>query len=105
MAMGYVRLALYLVGLIIVVGAAWVFLTQTEVGQELPGGLALALILLLVGIGVMASAKSIDDRRSMRRVTYGDAPGDRYVTERRTGYADDAVAPPRETVVEERRFD
>lgn len=94
--MGFARLALYITGLLIVVGAAWIFLTQTEVGQQLPGGLALALILLIVGIGVMASARSIDDRRATRTVTYEGSP-DAYAPMDRT------VAPGRARIVEERR--
>jgi thiol:disulfide interchange protein len=96
--MGTARLAIYLVGLVVVVAAVWVFLTQTAVGRSVPAGMALAIILLLVGIGVMASARSINDRRVTSRVTH-DAPlGPRY-------------APPAEyeasgeTVVEERRYD
>jgi thiol:disulfide interchange protein len=77
--MGLARLAVYLVGLVLVVAAAWVFLTQTEVGESIPQSIALAVILLLVGIGVMASAKSINDRTETRRVvheggTVGPAP-------------------------------
>ena len=120
--MGYARLGLYIAGLIVVVLAAWVFLTQTEVGRVVPGGVALALILLLVGIGVMASAKSINDSRVTRRVAHDGGIGATttrtYETgappvaptygastiERRTTYDTPAV-PPGETVVEERRYD
>ena len=114
--MGATRLAVYLVGLVLVVAAAWIFLTQTPVGQAIPSSIALVLILLLVGIGVMAAANSINDTRTTRRVVH-DGPG--YVAppvargptyERRvydTRYAPDYVEPPvgGETVVEERRFD
>ena len=73
--MGYTRLLVYLVGLILVVTAAWIFLTQTPLGSAIPSGVALAIILLLVGVGVMASAKSINDARYSRRVVHdGDAP-------------------------------
>lgn len=101
--MGYARLAIYLVGLLVVVGAAWVLLTQTELGEVVPGGVALAVILLLVGIGVMASAKSINDARSTRTVTYdGGAPPagtTRHVHE-------ETLVPERhERVVEERRYE
>jgi uncharacterized YccA/Bax inhibitor family protein len=106
--MGATRLALYLVGLVIVVAAAWVFLTQTPYGRAVPGSLALVLILLLVGIGVMAAANSVNDTRVTRRVVREGAPG--YVGARRvygTRYADDDLEPPvtGETVVDERRFD
>ncbi|MEA3198998.1 MAG: hypothetical protein QOE90_426 [Thermoplasmata archaeon] len=110
--MGATRLALYLVGLVIVVVAAWVFLTQTPVGRQVPSSLALVLILLLVGIGVMAAASNINESRVTRRVVREGAPG--YVAppayERRvydTRYAPGYVEPPvdGETIVDERRFD
>ncbi|HWH09382.1 MAG TPA: hypothetical protein VNX21_09290 [Candidatus Thermoplasmatota archaeon] len=105
--MGSARLAVYLVGLVVVVAAVWVFLTQTPVGQAIPSGVALALILLLVGIGIMASARSLNDRRSVHRVVHdgpGYGPPVASAYERRTTY--DAPPPVHgETVVEERRFD
>lgn len=93
--MGLARLAVYLTGLLLVVAAAWVFLTQTSLGESLPAGVALAVILLLVGIGVMASAKSINDHRETRRVVHegGVAP---YAGAPYAGTRDDVV-------VEERR--
>lgn len=110
--MGYARLALYLIGLIVVVAAAWIFLTETPVGEAVPPGVAFALILLLVGIGIMAGARSMDDtfysrRRVVRDGDYTDRPG--YVA---PGYVapGTVVNPPttydatRETVVEERRY-
>jgi thiol:disulfide interchange protein len=109
--MGTARLAVYLVGLILVVAAVWVFLTQTAPGRQVPPGLALAIILLLVGIGVMASARSVNDQRSVRRVVheggpyYAGPPATPYVE--REVVRDGAYVPPvdRETVVEERRYD
>lgn len=106
--MGATRIAVYLVGLLLVVAAAWVFLTQTDLGRSVPTGFAIALILLLVGIGVMASAKSINDSRYLRRVVH-DAPVPPprvYDTayEARYGTAP-AVPPDGETIVEERRYD
>lgn len=93
--MGYSRLAIYLVGLLLVVGAAWVFLTQTDIGQTVPAGAALAVILLLVGIGVMASAKNIRDTRETRRVVHDSG-----------GRIDhDHVAHDRDVTYEERRYD
>ena len=108
--MGTSRLAVYLVGLVVVVAAVWVFLTQTPVGQAIPSGVALALILLLVGIGIMASARSLNDRRSVHRVVHDGptvgAPPARVYDTRYTRYEDAAVPPAHgETVVEERRFD
>ena len=116
--MGYSRLAIYLVGLVVVVLATWIFLTQTPVGQAIPFGVALALILLLVGIGIMASASSINDARYSRRVVRDNMGGGPGLTERRvynTGpntYVGDrvveertAIAPHGETIVEEKRLD
>jgi thiol:disulfide interchange protein len=95
--MGTARLAIYLVGLVIVVAAVWVFLTQTAVGRSVPAGLALAIILLLVGIGVMASARSINDRRVTSRVVHDAPPA--------YGRVDRDISVEGETVVEERRYD
>lgn len=94
--MGLARLAVYLTGLALVVAAAWIFLTQTELGSSLPAGIALAVLLLLVGIGVMASAKSINDRRETRRVVHEGAPAPGYAGYTRT---DDVI------VEDRRRYD
>ena len=115
--MGATRIAVYLVGLLLVVGAAWVFLTQTDVGRMVPAGVGLALILLLVGIGIMASAKSINDSRSTHRVVHESVGGmgpaavgpppvydTRYAAGPAVGPYDRRVVEG-ETVVEERRFD
>jgi len=105
--MGYAKLALYLVGLIVVVAAAWIFLTETPVREDVPPGVALAIILLLVGIGIMAGARSMDDtfisrRRVVHDADYGDAT---YAPRAGTTTV---VNPPtettRETIVEERRY-
>lgn len=109
--MGAARLAVYLIGLLAVVAAAWILLTQTPLGESIPSGIAIAIILLIVGIGVMASAKSVNDSRTTRRVVhegaYGPAvapppaaPGRVYDTRYDTAYTG-----PTETVVEERRYD
>lgn len=100
----YTRLAIYMVGLVVITVAAWVFLTQTEIGRSIPSGVALALILLLVGVGIMASATEIRDSRSLRRVVH-DAPPGGVVRETRYGTTYDTTVPPPsgETVVEERR--
>lgn len=105
--MGYAKLALYLIGLMVVVAAAWVFLTETPVREEVHPGIALAIILLLVGLGIMVGARSMDDtfvarRRVVRDSDYGDGS---YAP--RSGAT--VVNPPesstsRETVVEERRY-
>ena len=107
--MGTARLAVYLVGLVVVTVAVWVFLTQTPIGRAIPSGVALALILLLVGIGIMASARTLNDRRSLHRVVHDGptvAPSARVYDTRYTRY-EDSVVPPTvgETVVEERRYE
>lgn len=117
--MAYTRSILYMVGLLIVVAAAWVFLTQTPVGDTIPASVALALILLLVGVGVMASARAMDDTfYARRRRVVHDAdplaptvPAARTTTYREPAYAttyrEPAVPPPTsgtEEYVEERRY-
>lgn len=72
--MSYARIAIYLVGLALLVAAVWVFLTQTEIGQSVPAGFALAIILLIVGVGVMASARGIRESREYTRVVHDAAP-------------------------------
>lgn len=104
--MGIARLAIYLIGLVVVVAAAWIFLTQTEWGQQVPGGLALALILLIVGIGVMASASQFNDRRETRRIVHDAGPA--HVHGGRREVVHDDVYEPRtssETFIDERRYD
>jgi len=109
--MGTARLAIYLVGLVVVVAAAWVFLTQTAVGRTVPAGVALAIILLLVGVGVMASARSINESRSTRRVVHDYAGSPTYVdrTYVPPAPAYETVVPPAvgsdETIVDERRYE
>jgi len=100
--MGYARLSIYIVGLLLVVAAAWIFLTQTPIADDIPAGVALAIILLLVGLGVMVSASAMNDTfYSRRRVSHdtGPAAGPTYVPPQ-------TYAPPSsgETVVEERRY-
>lgn len=113
--MGYTRLLLYIVGLLIVVAAAWIFLTQTPVGDAVPAGVALALILLLVGVGVMAGARAMGDTTYSRRRVVHDAdpvapPPARTTTyhepARTTTYRDPAPPSTGGTteVVEERRY-
>lgn len=114
--MGTTRLAIYLVGLAVVVVAAWILLTQTPLGGIIPGGVAVALILLLVGIGVMASAKSINDSRVSRRVVHnnvgGPVAGTRTYDTRGPGYVERTTTTAAydqpavgETYVEDRRLE
>lgn len=98
-------MSIYIVGLLLVVAAAWIFLTQTPFADDVPTGVALAVILLLVGLGVMVSANALDDTFYRRRVVRdldhaGGAPAAGYVAPAST------YVPPRsgETVVEERRY-
>ena len=117
--MAYTRFLLYMVGLLIVVAAAWIFLTQTPVGDAIPAGVALALIHLLVGIGVMAGARAMDDTfyARRRRVTHDadyvapTVPAARTTTYHEpahtTTYREPAVPPVTggtSEVVEERRY-
>lgn len=117
--MGYTKLMVYMVGLLIVVAAAWIFLTQTPLGDNVPAGVALALILLLVGVGVMAAARAMDDTfySRRRRVTHDAdyvppaAPAARTTTyhepARTTTYREPTVPPTTggtDEFVEERRY-
>lgn len=103
--MGYARLSIYIVGLLLVVAAAWIFLTQTPIADEIPTGVAMAIILLLVGLGVMVSASAMNDTFvSRRRVSHDTGyvpPATTYVPPGGTAYVPPSSG---ETVVEERRF-
>lgn len=110
--MGYTKLAIYIIGLLLVVMAAWVFLTQTPFADEIPGGVALAVILLLVGLGIMISANALNDtfyrRRVVRDADYG-SPGaasrsTTYHEPARTTTYRDPDTTGGETLVEERRY-
>ncbi|HUR70137.1 MAG TPA: hypothetical protein VM370_12910 [Candidatus Thermoplasmatota archaeon] len=117
--MGFARLTLYIIGLIVVVMAAWIFLTQTPIAKTIPAGVALAIILLLVGIGVMAGARAMDDTYTTRRRVTHDAdyvhgpvaPGTTAYVPPATSYQPPATVytPPTQaggetTTIEERRF-
>ncbi|MFA5861459.1 MAG: hypothetical protein WDA16_07160 [Candidatus Thermoplasmatota archaeon] len=108
------RLTLYLVGLVVIVAAVWVALTMTPLGRQVPSSVALVLILLVVGIGVMASARNINESRrtshvvhdgTMPPVATGRVTGTRYAppgyVERET-YVEPAPVSS-ETIVDERR--
>lgn len=110
--MGTARLAIYLVGLVVIVAGIWVLLIRTPLGRTVPAGVALALILLVVGIGVMASARSINESRTTRRVSHDHAGAPGYGEPRYAvppPPASNAVTPPAvgesETIVEEHRYD
>lgn len=106
--MGYTRLAIYLGGVAILVLAAWVLLTQTGIADVIPVGVVIAVMLLIVGIGVIAASRSVDDRRFTRRVVHDGSPmepGRRVVHRTYEDDVDTTYAEPRETIVEERRYD
>lgn len=59
--MALLRLALYVIGLALVVTAAWLFTAGVPRADELSAKIALALMLLLVGIGIMASVRAFEE--------------------------------------------
>lgn len=69
------RLAIYVVGLLFVLAAAWVFLTQTSARASAPGGIPLAILLLVVGIGIMASTQAMARRRARRDAIVHESVG------------------------------
>ena len=110
--MGATRLAITMAGLVVVVAAVWILLTQPPFSANISPPIALAIILLLVGIGVMAAARSVNDTFASRRVVHdGGGFGPRtYETrapyaERRTYEGDYAPPASGETIIEERRYD
>jgi hypothetical protein len=48
-----VRALVYLLGLVVVLVAVWLLLTQTFVAAVLPFGIAVVVLLILLGIGLM----------------------------------------------------
>jgi len=89
-------MAFYLVGLSLVLLAIWVLFTQTGLEEFVPVGVIIGVLLLVVGLGVMATSDRFDVFRD------------------RTVVVDRAVAPPyvppatrtvdREVVTESDRF-
>lgn len=63
MATRPVSLAVYFVGLIVVLAAFWVLFTQTGLEEFIPMTVAIALVLLIVGIAVMASSDRFSPSR------------------------------------------
>lgn len=49
-------LVVYLIGLVLILAAVWVIFTQTELADYIPASVAVAVVLLIVGIAVMASS-------------------------------------------------
>jgi multisubunit Na+/H+ antiporter MnhC subunit len=52
------RLAVYLVGLVLVLAAVWLLLTQTAIAAFIPMTLIVVAMLLILGFGVMRGAEA-----------------------------------------------
>ncbi|MCA1814247.1 MAG: hypothetical protein LC624_09915 [Halobacteriales archaeon] len=55
------RFAVYLVGLLLVLAAIWVLLTQTGLAAIVPVGVIAVALLVLLGVGIMRGAMTIDE--------------------------------------------
>jgi hypothetical protein len=80
MAMSAGRSILYLLGIVLVVGALAMFFFQSGLNRWVPVGLLAAGVLLIIGLAVMSFANNAPEERPVRRRTYDDAHGDGDVT-------------------------
>lgn len=78
--MNSARLAVMLVGFGLVLMAALVAYYQTDLRNQMPEGVAMAILLLLVGLMVIAFSSEL--RRSRHVATHGVGYGNRPVVER-----------------------
>ena len=63
------RFAVYMIGLLIVVAALFVLITQTGLAQVIPLGILAAALVIILGIGVMSAATSVDEHPVGREIT------------------------------------
>jgi uncharacterized membrane protein len=56
-----IRFGVYLVGLVLVLAAIWVLLTQTGLAAIVPVGIIAVALLILLGIGIMRGAATIEE--------------------------------------------
>jgi uncharacterized membrane protein len=75
MAMSAGRSILYLLGIVLVVGALLMFFFQTGLNRWVPVGLLAAGVLLIIGLAVMSFANTAPEERHVRR-TYDDTASD-----------------------------
>lgn len=59
------RILAYVVGLAIVVAGIYVLFTQTPLADYIPGGVVLAIVLLVIGLGVMMLSTSFTSPRAV----------------------------------------
>ncbi|HWG89350.1 MAG TPA: hypothetical protein VNZ52_00725 [Candidatus Thermoplasmatota archaeon] len=88
-----VSILVYVIGLALVLAAVWVIFTQTGLANWIPGAIVVALVLLVLGLGVMSLSDRF--RGTDREVVYDRGvppagPGPANVTyERETRTYDD----------------
>lgn len=85
------RILAYVVGLAIVVAGIYVLFTQTPLADYIPAGVVLAIVLLVIGLGVMMLSTSFTGPRAIvtdRTVerTVPAVPTTRPYTEREVVY-------------------
>jgi hypothetical protein len=57
------RLIVWIVGLALVIAAAWVLWTMTAVSELVPWGVFVAVVLVILGVGIMGAANQIRGER------------------------------------------
>lgn len=62
------KFAVYMIGLLLVVAAGYVLLTQTGVSAYVPAGIILVALLLLLGLGIMGGSQRIDNSTPTREI-------------------------------------
>ncbi len=76
MAVSATRFALYIVGVLLIVAALWMFLMQTGLNQWIPGTLIAAGVLLIIGLAVMSFAQESPEVRPPSEHHHDDTGGD-----------------------------
>ncbi len=74
MAMSAGRSILYLLGILLVIGALAMFFFESGLNRWVPVGLLAAGVLLIIGLAVMSFANTAPEERSHTR-TYDDTHG------------------------------
>lgn len=67
-------LTIWFVGLVVVLAGIWVLFTETPLADFVPLGITLAVLLVLLGVGVMAASRRFRASGSLRHETYVHEP-------------------------------
>lgn len=85
------RIVVWLLGILIIMAALYVLWSSTGLRDVIPEGVVFAVVLLVLGLGVLGAASQIRGSHARTEVVHGASAGYSPATERR--------------VVDERRYD